>query len=144
MDHWFEVQHLDVERLLASWRWLCPGEKKLIARSVFGDLFLADDAGQIWWLDAAVGKLTKVAVSEIEFRNLLSSRKNREDWFGEEDEETAAEEGLAPNENQCIAFEIPLIFKESSSSKPYLIDVYEHACFLGGLNEQIAGLPEGA
>jgi hypothetical protein len=32
---WFGVDHLDVERLLAEWRWLCSKPTTLIARNGF-------------------------------------------------------------------------------------------------------------
>src|SRR5260221_4127670 len=90
---WFEVQHLDVGRLLAEWQWLCPGPKKLTARSAFGDLFLADDEGQILRLDASVGNLEKVADSETEFRKLLEDPDKRQAWFAETDDKGFAAKG---------------------------------------------------
>src|ERR1700724_1992163 len=60
VQRWFAVDNLDVERLLADWRWLCPGRMRLAARNVFGDLFLADESGSLFRLDVAVGKLTRV------------------------------------------------------------------------------------
>lgn len=143
MKNWFQVQHLDVERLLAQWRWLCSGPKKLVARSAFGHMFLADESGLIWWLDVDVGELTKIAGSELDFRNLLANPAKRDEWFGDTDEQAAASNGLIPNEGQCIGFEIPLVFKQASPSKPYLIDIYENVSFLGDLNKQIANVPDG-
>jgi|SRR6185437_2102071 len=143
MKNWFQVQHLDVERLLAQWRWLCPGPKKLVACSAFGHMFLADESGHIWWLDVDVGALSKIADSELDFRNLLADPEKRDEWFGDTAEQTAASKGLIPNEGQCVGFEIPLVFKVAGPSKPYLIDIYENVSFLGDLNEQIANVPDG-
>jgi hypothetical protein len=64
MALWFDVADLDVDRLLADWRWLCPEQMTLVARNAFGDLFLCNEAGNIFWLDCAIEKLTKVAGSE--------------------------------------------------------------------------------
>lgn len=75
MEHWFVVDHLDVERLLADWRWLCPKRMTLVARNAFADLFLRDESGEIFRLDVAVGKLTKVADSEPQFRELAASHE---------------------------------------------------------------------
>jgi len=143
VERWFRVQHLDVALLLANWRWLCPGPKKLVARSAFGDLFLTDEAGPLSWLNVAVGKFTKIADSEDQFRALLENPQNRNEWFGEEDERGFAATGMVPNEAQCIAFDIPLVFKEQVVRKPYLIDIYESVSFLGDLNKQIADVPDG-
>lgn len=144
MEQWFQVQHLDVERLLANWRWLCPEPRTLIARSVFGHLFLADELGQIWWLDVEIGKLTRVAESEPEFHNLLQDSARRTQWFAEPEERAAASKGLIPNEAQCIGFEFPLVISSPGHSpKPYVADLYEVVSFLGDINEQIANVPDG-
>jgi hypothetical protein len=81
MRDWFAVEHLDVERLLVEWRWLCEAPMALVARNAFADLFLRDALGQVYCLDAAVGKLTKVADSETQFRELATTRKKEEEWF---------------------------------------------------------------
>jgi hypothetical protein len=73
MERWFLVDHLDIERLLSEWRWLCPHRMALVARNAFGDLFLRDDADAVFWLNVAVGKRSKVASSEAEFRELAET-----------------------------------------------------------------------
>src|SRR4051812_11533489 len=90
---WLQVQHVDVERLLVNWRWLCPSAKKLVARSAFGDLFLCDESGQVQQLDVSRGKLRKVADSEIQFQHLLETPQNRDEWFGEKNEQGFSEKG---------------------------------------------------
>jgi hypothetical protein len=145
MENWFAVDDLDVERLLADWRWLCPGRMTLAARNVFGALFLADESGRLFRLDVAVGKLTRVADSEAQFRDLAESHEKREEWFAEAAEQTLAARWLKPNATQCIGFRAPLVFAESGSpGTPYLADLYEHVSFLGDLNRQISSLPDGA
>jgi hypothetical protein len=142
MADWFAVDHLDVERLLAQWRWLCPNPVVLVARDAFGDLFLRDSSGEIYRLDVAIGKLLKVADSEVQFKELVISK--RKEWFAENDEIAAAEKGLKPNKNQCIGFAVPLVLKTSSTDhNPYIADLYDHVSF-GDINRQIASLTEGA
>jgi len=145
MQDWFPVQDLDVERLLVDWRWLCKEPMALFARNAFGDLFLRDELGHVHQLDVAIGKLTKVADSEAEFRELALSVERQEEWFAVADEKAAIARGLEPNHTQCIGFSVPLVFAESGSpDTPYVADLYEHVSFLGDLNRQIAELPEGA
>jgi hypothetical protein len=145
MHDWFAVEHLDVERLLVEWRWLCQGPMALVARNAFADLFLRDVSGQVYCLDVAIGKLTKVAGSEEQFRELAATREKEEEWFAAADEKAAVAKGLEPDTTQCIGFSEPLVFAESGSPEtPYVGDLYEHVSFLGNLNRQIAELPEGA
>ena len=94
MGKWFSVDHLDVERLLSEWRWLCPHQMALVARNAFGDLFLRDKQGAVFWLDAAVGRLTKVARSEAAFRELAETTEKRVEWFDEPSVHASAERGL--------------------------------------------------
>jgi hypothetical protein len=75
MRDWLAVDHLDVERLLLEWRWLCQGPMALVARNAFADLFLRDASGQVYSLDVGVGKLTKVADSERQFRELAKTAR---------------------------------------------------------------------
>ena len=140
----FSVQHLDIERLLENWRWLCPDEVTLIARNAFADLFLCNKAGNILWLDVAGGKLSKVAESEAHFRKMAETREKREEWFAESDERDAASRGLTPNIDQCIAFSVPLAFLESASNnKRFLVDIYQQVAFSGDIDKQLSHLPEG-
>jgi len=113
MSNWFDVDHLDVERLLSGWRWLCPKPMALVARNAFGDLFLRDEIGEVYRLDVAIGKLIKIADSEAQFRELAAVK--RQDWFAETDELAAAARGLIPNATQCIGFSVPLVFREGGS-----------------------------
>ena len=143
MFDWFAVDHLDVERLLAEWRWLCPNRMSLVARDAFGDLFLRDESGQIHRLDVAVGQFLKIADSEAQFRELAIDK--RDEWFAEGEKATAAAKGLKPNHTQCIGFSVPLVFREGGGpDTAYIADLYEHVSFLGELNKQIAELPDGA
>lgn len=145
MEHCFDVDHLNVKRLLAEWRWLCPAPVTLVARNAFGDLFLCDMAGSILQLDVAVGTLTKVADSLTEFVELSETQQPREEWFAESDAKAYAAQGLAPGENQCIGFSVPLVFAEAASpDTPYLADIYDHVSFLGDLHRQISSLPDGS
>lgn len=145
MERWFTVEHLDVERLLAEWRWLCPGRMTLVARNAFADLFLRNEAGHVLRLEVAVARLRKVADSEAQFRDLAQTGKNCEEWFAEADEKAAAGRGLIANADQCIGFSVPLVLAESDTpNPPYIADLYEHVSLLGDVNRQIAHLPDGS
>ena len=139
MEGYFLVDHLDVDRLLSEWRWLCPQSLALVARSAFGHLFLRDGAGKIFKLDIAIGQMSEVSISETEFRRLARTKEKRDQWFGETDELAASEHGLKPNQDQCIAFKTPIIFAESGTpNNAYVGSLYEQVSFLGDLNRQLS------
>lgn len=139
----FEVEDLSVDRLMSEWRWLCPQRVILLARNVFGDLFLRDESGKVLKLTVSVGQLTEVCESEERFRARASTSEMRQEWFAEDDELAAARRGLTPNLHQCIAFKIPLLFAESGGpDNAYLADLYEQVAFLGDLNRQVSTLPD--
>jgi hypothetical protein len=138
----FPVDNLDVERLLVEWRWLCPHKMSIVARTAFGDLFLRDESGRVFWLDTAVGKLVLIAPSENEFRVLSESAEKREEWFAEQDFHGFADRGLVPTSEQCIGFSTPLVFAEGAHD-PYVAELYEYVSFLGDLHRQLSDVPDG-
>ena len=142
----FDVSNLDIDRLLEDWRWLCPEAMRLVARNLYGDLFLADNAEKIWMLHIGNGNKKIVATSLTEFQRLAATAEKREEWFQESEAEAASRRGLAPNDSQCIGFKMPIIFKESSSlsDNAYVADLYEFVSVSGSIHRQISGLPDGA
>ena len=121
MGDLFVFDHLDVDGLLGEWRWICQRPMALVARNAFADLFLRDELGQIHCLDVAGGKLTKVADSENQFRELASTPEKNEEWFATTDETAAVAKGLEPDATRCIGFSVPLVFAESGPpDTPYV------------------------
>jgi hypothetical protein len=145
MEKYFLVGHLNLDRLLSEWRWLCPQPMTLVARSAFGDLFLSGEAGKIFKLDIAIGQMKEVAGSEAEFRGLAATKEKRDEWFAESSEFAAAKLGLKPNHEQCIAFKTPIVFAEAGTpDNAYVGTLYEQVSFLGDLNRQLSQLPDGS
>ena len=145
MEAAFQVDHLDIDRLLADWRWLCPQTVTLVARSVFGDLFLRNSEGKVLRLDVTFAKLTEVADSVPQFHGLLQNADTREEWFAESDAKIAAENCLKPNPNQCIGYATPLIFAESGyAGNAYLADLYDYIGFMGDVHKQVSTMADGA
>jgi hypothetical protein len=142
----FAVADLDVERLLSEWRWLCPNQMKLVARNVYGDLFLCDSSGCIFWLDVGSAWFKKVADCECDFRELAQTVAKKEEWFAESEVSAAAARGLKPSTLQCIGFKTPVVFEESASvpDNAYVADLYECVSFLGDLSHQLADVPDGS
>jgi len=141
----FDIAHLDANRLLEQWRWLCAEPVTLIARNGFGDLFLRTVEGKVLRLDVGDGTLAEVAESELSFKDSVKHSAKRERWFAEQQLEAFAARGLKPNNLQCIGFKTPVVFAESANvpNNAYVADPYEQVSFLGDLHRQIADVPNG-
>ena len=145
LKEWLRVDGIEVERLLSGWRWLCPAQMSLLARNVFRELFLQDEAGSVLWLNTTVGKLSKVANSKVEFLEMAETGQKRREWFVEQEAVAYANRGLVPNSSQCIGFGVPAVFDEGGTpDTAFIADIYEHISFLGDLHQQIATLPDGS
>lgn len=145
MEKWFQVDSLEVERLLSDWRWLCPSQVTLLARNVFGELFLQDEAGAVFWLNTTTGELSKVSNSKSQFLEMVQTSEKRREWFVEQEAKAYAQRGLIPSSSQCIGFGVPAVFAEGGTpDTAYIADIYEHVSFLGDLHRQIANLPDGS
>ncbi len=145
MNSEWNINSLDVERLLKDWRWLCPQPLKLIDRNAFGDLFLVDDAGEVFLLDVGAGSFSPIASSVIEFNHHLCDPAIRDDWFEEDTASLAATRGLIPGPAQCIGFPTPAVFAEGGNlNTAYIVDIYDNVSFLGDIHRQIKDLPDGS
>jgi hypothetical protein len=145
MGRVFDIDQLDVNRLLEQWRWLCVEPVTLVARNGFGDLFLRTAEGRVLRLNVGDGTLGQVAESESSFEDSLKYLAKRELWFAEQQLETFAERGLRLNDLQCIGFKMPIVLAESANvpNNAYVADLYEQVSFLGDLHRQIADAPDG-
>ena len=139
------MDSLEVERLLTDWRWLCPSKAVLLARNVFGELFLQDETGAVFWLNTTTGKLNNAADSNTQFLQMAETREKRREWFVEQEAKAYAHRGLIPTSSQCIGFGVPAVFAEGGTpDTAYIADIYEYVSFLGDLHRQIADLPDGS
>ncbi len=138
----FQVQHLDINKLLKQWRWKFEGELQLIARSAFGDLILGDRDGHIFKLDVGDGSYERIAGSYQEFQ--AATLEKQGEWLAMQHAAAAAEGGLNPGPEECIGFKIPIVFAESGfAGNAYIANLYECVSFLGDMHRQIAEVPDG-
>lgn len=145
MEKWFQVDNLEVERLLSEWRWLCPAQMLLVARNVFGELFLQDETGAVFWLNTTTGQFTKVSESKAQFLEMAGAKEKRQEWFAEPEMQAYAQRALVPTSFQCIGFAVPAVFAEGGTpDTAYIADIYEYVSFLGDLHRQILDLPDGS
>ena len=145
VEEWRVVDDLEIERLLSDWRWLCPAKMSLLAKNLYGELFLMDETGVVLWLNTTVGKLSKVANSKAEFLEMAKTSQKRQEWFVEQEAIAYADRGLVASSSQCIGFGVPAVFAEGGTpDTAYVADIYEHVSFLGDLHRQLSASPDGS
>jgi hypothetical protein len=71
-----DFQKHGADDLLRDWRWLLGDSMRLLLVSAIGDMFLADPAGQVFWLDTGTGQLQKIAASIDQFQQLRQQGQN--------------------------------------------------------------------
>jgi hypothetical protein len=71
------IDGLSSQELLSDWQWLLKKPHIIVAMNNFGDMFLRDENGQVYFLSIAFGDLTKVANSVSELRQLTTAKQNQ-------------------------------------------------------------------
>lgn len=79
-----DMDEISSERLLQEWKWLAPGEFRLLAVNRFGGLFLQDIHGSVHRLDVIGGTISSVADSTAEFQEAARNAAKKRAWFLEE------------------------------------------------------------
>ena len=130
--------------LLSEWRWLLGTSYQIVLISSLGDLFLADAAGHIHWLDAGAGRLTEVAASLDEFQQLRQQPAHATEWFATQMVGDLLQSGLRLARGQCFGYKLPPVLGgawEPANFEP--TDLSVHFSILGQVCRQVRDLPEG-
>lgn len=117
----------------------------LLARNVFGELFLQDETSAVFWLNTTTGQFNKVYDSKTQFLQMSETSEKRQEWFAEREIRAYAQRGFVPSSCQCIGFGVPAVFAEGGTPETaYIADIYEYISFLGDLHRQVSDLPNGS
>ncbi len=134
----------DENDLLEEWRWLIGDSMQLFLVSSVGDMFLADPAGKIFWLDTGAGRLEQVAASQQEFKQLMQQRENATKWFMPQLVGDLITNGVRLAPGQCYSYKKPPILGgeiEPGNFEP--TDLSVHFGILGQIHRQVKDLPPG-
>lgn len=93
--------------VLSVWSTALPAGCKLLGASLFGDLFVARESGEVDMLDLVAGELKQVAVCVEEFEWDLTQPGRREELLMQSLADAAAAVGLKPDRGECLAFRTP-------------------------------------
>ncbi len=130
--------------LLSQWRWLVGHNWQIVLVSSLGDLFLADPAGRIHWLDAGTGRLTEIATSLNEFNQLRQKPANAAEWFVPRLVGDILQSSGRLSPGQCFSSKIaPILGGKMEPGNFEAADLSVHFGTLGQIHRQVKDLPPG-
>jgi hypothetical protein len=139
-----DITKIHEEDILSSWRWKLKSDIKIIMISIFGDLFLEDENGCIYWLITDGGGLNKIANDRNEFEILLNKEENIDNWFLPALVEKLELAGLELRENEVFSPKKMAVLGGTYNVDNFLpTDMGVHFAFTGQICEQIKDLPDG-
>jgi hypothetical protein len=130
--------------LLSEWRWLLGENYQILLISSLGDLFLADAAGHIHWLDAGAGRLSEIAASLDEFQQLRQQPANVNEWFVPQLVGDLIESGVTLAPGQCFSYKLPpLVGGQMELANFEATDLSVHFSIMGQISRQSKDFPDG-
>lgn len=112
--------------------------------NVFGDLFLDDENGCIYFLDLASGRIDEVAKNMKEFGELLNAGTYITEWFMPALVQELQTAGIWLKPEQCYGYKVPPFLNGALSPENIEpTDIYVHYSTLGQMFEQVKDLPIG-
>jgi hypothetical protein len=135
---------MSTESLLSDWRWLVGPSYTPLLITAFGDMFLRDGLGQVYFLDLMSGDFKQVATSQDEFACLCDDKEKRRTWFlGFILTELRRELGNL-SAGECFSCKIPLSLGGELEVENFKrTDLQTHYSILGQLHRQTKHLPPG-
>ena len=134
---------VDVPRILESWQWLL-GSRKLtpVALSMFGDWFLQDSGGQVFYLNILGGEIIPVASTLSEFERLSEVQENCDEWFMGELVELLLEKDIKLKKGQTYGYKLlPILGGALKWENIEPTDPVVHQSILAQTIEQVQRLP---
>ena len=143
-SHFIPASALEAPALLSVWSAVLPAGGTLLGASLFGDLFVARESGEVDMLDLVSGELKQVAVCVEEFDWDLTQTQRREELLMQSLAEAALSSGLKPGVAECLAFRTPPLLGGqllTDNLVPWNLVAYHSG--LARLWQQIEDLPLG-
>ena len=135
---------IDFNDLLSEWRWLVPETMAPVVVSALGDLFLRDNDNSIHWLDTSAGKLTRVAHSPEQFKQMMVQPEILNEWFIPHLIGDLIQAGRRLDQGQCYSCDLPPgLGGEFTVGNIKPTDVRIHFSTFGQVFRQTRDLPDG-
>jgi len=131
-------------RALADWAWLPLDGKRPFMASLFGDVFLEDDAG-IWVLDVLEGSLDRLFDDRGQLAAVLGTEAGQDRYLLAGLAFVAERRlGLVPGPAQVLAWKLPPVLGAPVAVENLeLMDFEVYLSLQGQLHRQVKDLPPG-
>ena len=139
-----EFADADLAALRRFWHWLLGDSPRPLFATALGDVFLADDAGRVLWLNIGGLELVAVAGSLGEFGAALADPETIDYWLGPALVGRLRDAGkpLAPGE--CYSYvTLPICGGEFAPSNFTVYPLAHHLAVWGPFCEYARDLPDG-
>jgi hypothetical protein len=138
------VENLSVDELLEDWMWLLKKPFSIIAMNNFGDMFLQNENGEIYFLELSAGRLAKVAKSLSEFQRLSSDTDNQNCWFQLGLLTQLERAGMQIESGECFGWKkAPGLGGEIELANIEVAPLNVYVSLMGQIYQQLQGLPSG-
>jgi hypothetical protein len=132
------------DALLESWRWLVGDDVQLILVSSIGDLFLTHADSHVLWLDAGAARLTRIAESADEFRQLMQQPEHADRWFEPQLVGDLIVSGKRLSPSECYSYKVPPMLSGKFELDNFEVtDLLVHCSMLGQIGRQVQNMPDG-
>ncbi|HEX2552751.1 MAG TPA: T6SS immunity protein Tdi1 domain-containing protein [Microvirga sp.] len=101
---------LDCGSLRAHWDWLVPADHTPLLIGAFGDWVFGAPNGSYYALCLLEGDYRLIAEGSDEFNALKNDPGNLNDWFKADWVRLAAEDGLVPDDDECLGWKVHPMF----------------------------------
>jgi|WetSurMetagenome_2_1015567.scaffolds.fasta_scaffold85809_2 hypothetical protein len=134
----------DPATLTRRWLWLVPEDGMPILPTACGDLFLQFPDGSVAFLDTYAGTFKTVATSYENWRAMLKSGKQVDEWFRGRLVAALLEKGLTRGPGQCFSPVRPQVIGGSWEPVNFnTCDLFIHLEVLGLTHCAVKDLPPG-
>jgi hypothetical protein len=131
-------------RALEDWAWLPLDGKRPFLASLFGDVFLEDDAG-IWMLDLLEGSLSCLFPDRQQMTAVLKTEDGQDRHLLAGLALAAERLGLFPTSGQVLGWKVPPVLGGPTAIENLeLMDFEVYMSIQGQIHQQVKDLPPGA
>ena len=143
-DLTIDLANVDFSDLLSDWYWRVEGQFAPLLMTAFGDLFLRDPDGQVWFLDLVSGEFTVVANDTDEWAAMFDNPDTADEWLMPGLVYALIDEGMRLEAGTCYGYRIaPVLGGKIEPDNIEVTDLSVHFAVTGQIHEQVKDLPPG-